>query len=223
MSTVIETASALTPDQRFVVYDVDWSVYETMLQILGDRPAPRLTYDGRNIELMSPSPAHESYKSEFGRLLEALAYDLNIPIRTGGSMTFRRSGVKRGLEPDECYWIQHEKMVRGKRDIDLEVDPPPDLFIEIDISPGALDRMAICGRLGIPEVWRFNGESLFIHVLRPDGTYNQQSTSICLPFLPVHELIPFLELDAEIDETSRARQFVAHIRQHFSGDRNIGT
>src|SRR5262245_8305611 len=215
MATILDPPPA-NRDERFVINDVDWSVYETMLQVLGDRRTPRLTYDGRNLELTSPSPSHESYKSLFGRLLEAMAYELNIPIRTGGSMTFRRPGVKRGLEPDECYWIQNEKMVRGKRDIDLEVDPPPDLFIEIEISPGALDRMAICARLGVPEVWRFNGVSLGIHVLQRKGTYDQQSTSVCFPFLPVQEMLPFLELDPEIDETSRARQFAAHVRQYFN-------
>lgn len=212
MTTVLEPAPGTEIDKRIVLYDVDWNAYERMLQIVGDNRL-RLTYDGRNLELMSPSPIHESYKSLFGRLLEALAYDLNIPIRTGGSMTFRRSNVNRGLEPDECYWIQRESLVRGSPKIDLDRDPPPDLFIEIDISRGPLDRMEICARLQVPEVWRFDGEALRIYLLQPDGKYAESPTSNCLPFLPIRELLPFLELDPLVDETTRARQFVARIRQ----------
>jgi Uma2 family endonuclease len=217
MAIVIEPASSRA-DERFVLYDVPWKLYELILEGLGDSPT-RATYDGRNLELMSPSQIHETYKSLFGRLMEALTFELHIPIRTGGSRTFRRSDVRRGLEPDECYWIQNEKAVRGKREISLEVDPPPDLFIEIDISSRSLDRMEICARLEIPEVWRFDGEALRIHVLGPDGLYLESPTSGCLPFLPVQELLPFLELDSEFDETTRIHQFVDWVRQRFSRGR----
>src|SRR4029077_7401077 len=132
---------------------------------LGDRPT-RLTFDGENLELMSPSPIHEWYASQMGRLLEALAFELGMPFRSGGSTTFKRRAIERGLEPDKCFWILSEPAVRGKMELDLLLDHPPDLAIEIDVSRSSLDRLSIYARLRIPEVWTFNGESLRILVLQ---------------------------------------------------------
>ena len=49
-------------------------------------------------------------------------------------MTCDRQDLARGLEPDQCYYIQNEGKVWGKDHIDLQIDPPPDLAIEIDIT-----------------------------------------------------------------------------------------
>jgi Uma2 family endonuclease len=214
-ATVLEPQKHVRADERFIIHGVDWHTYDASLRALGDHPT-RLTFDGRNLELMRPSPAHEMYEIRFGRLLEALALDLNIEILGGGSTTFRRQDLERGLEPDQCYWIQNEPSIRGKRDIDLSVDPPPDLAIEIDISPSALDRMAIYAGLGIPEVWTFNGESIHIHLRQEDRKYGTSETSRCLHWLPVSELLPFLQPDEKSGDTARARRFVAQVRRHFN-------
>jgi len=215
MATVLEPQKDIRADERFVIHGVDWNTYDAILRALGDHRT-RVTFDGRHLELRSPSPVHEFYKIMFGRLLETLAFDLNFEIRGGGSMTFRRQDLERGLEPDQCYWIQNELAIRGRQDIDLSVDPPPDLAIEIDISRSALDRMAIYGGLEIPEVWTFNGESIRIHLLQADGKYVASETSRCLPWLPVAEMIPFLQPDDKSGETARTRRFVSQVRRHFS-------
>jgi Uma2 family endonuclease len=215
MATVLEPEKHVPADERFVIHGVDWHIYDAIVRALGDHRT-RVTFDGRDLELMSPSPAHEMYKIRIGHLLAGLALELNIEIIGGGSMTFRRQDLERGLEPDQCYWIQNELSIRGKRDIDLSVDPPPDLAIEIDISRSALDRMAIYAGLEIPEVWTFNGESLRIHLLQADGKYVTSDTSRCFPWLPVSEMIPFLQPDEKSGDTTRARRFVAHVRRHFN-------
>jgi len=215
MATVLEPVTETQHDERFVIRGVTWEAYEAILAALGDHPT-RITFDGRNLELMSPSPIHEIYKDRFGRLLEALAFDLNFEIQGGGSMTFRRQDLERGLEPDQCYWIQNEPAIRGKTNIDLSVDPPPDLAIEIDISRSALDRMAIYAGLAVPEVWTFNGESLRVHLLQKDRTFVVSKTSLCLPRLPVQELVPFLQPDEKSGDTTRARRFVAQVRHYFT-------
>src|SRR5260221_11650699 len=125
MATATEIPAALQADDRFVLRHLDWSAYDAIRRTLENHRA-RLTYDGKDLELMSPSPIHESYSNLFGRLLGALALERDIEMRGGRSMTFRRKDVQRGLEPDDCYWIQNESAVRGKPDIDLSVDPPPD-------------------------------------------------------------------------------------------------
>lgn len=133
MST-IAPLTAFPANDRVVLHNVTWETYASLRRDLKHNPI-RLTYDGSSLEIMSPSRWHEFASRFLGRMIAMLAFELQIPIATGGSTTFQRIDVKRGLEPDECFWIAHESAVRGKRDIDLAVDPPPDLAIEIDISP----------------------------------------------------------------------------------------
>lgn len=212
MATATEVSPGQKNEDRFILRHLDWNAYDAIRRALDDH-LTRLTYDGKDLELMSPSPIHESYSNLFGRLLSALALERDIEMRGGRSMTFRREDVQRGLEPDDCYWIQNELAVRGKPDINLSVDPPPDLAIEIDITRSSIDRLAIYAKLGIPEVWLFNGESLRIHQLQSNGAYVEKETSRCLPFLEIQKFIPFLQLDTEVGETTRVRQFIESIRR----------
>lgn len=214
MATVLEPVQQIIPDERFVLRAVDWQVYEGILRAIGDHRT-RLTFDGRNLELMSPLPIHEFYGRMFDRLLAALAFEFGFPLRNGGSMTFRRENVERGLEPDSCYWVHSSFAIRGKQHFDFAIDPLPDLAIEIEISHSALDRIAIYAKLGIPEVWCFNGDSLRIHLLQSGGVYSESSTSRCFPQLPVQEMVSFLQPDDELDDTTRVRQFVEWARPRF--------
>ncbi|HWE40584.1 MAG TPA: Uma2 family endonuclease [Isosphaeraceae bacterium] len=134
--------------QRFVLRGVNWKVYNAILGALGDRPI-RLTYDRGNLELMSPSHAHESGGYLLGRMIEILSLELDIPIKGGGSTTFRREDLDRGLEPDECYWIANQPRIAGEREIDLAIEPPPDLAIKVDITSSSLDRQGIYTALGV--------------------------------------------------------------------------
>lgn len=208
----LERVESLAADQRFVIHDVSWKLYETLLDQLGDH-APRMTYDRGDLELMSPSPSHETFRRMLGRLIEMLTYELGIAIRSGGSTTFRRKDLQRGLEPDECYWIAHEQEVRAKKKIDLTRDPPPDLAVEIDISRSSLDRDSIYVALGVPEIWRFDGRTLRVYVRLASGRYRTTRTSAAFPFLPVQGLTPFLKLDPQRDETAQVREFVAWLRR----------
>ena len=214
MATVLEPARHTATEARFVIRDVDWQVYEGIVRAIGDHHT-RITFDGRNIELMSPLPIHEYINRMIERFLSVLASELRFPMRHGGSMTFRRQDLERGLEPDSCYWIQSEPAIRGKLELDFTVDPPPDLAIEVEISHSALDRMAIYARLGVPEVWRFDGESVSIHLLQADGGYRISQTSRCLPELPVQDMVPYLRPDEDLDDTTRVRQFVEQIGPRF--------
>jgi Uma2 family endonuclease len=217
MATVLEPAQSIPADERLVLRGVDWEVYEGLLNTLGDHPV-RITFDGENLEIMSPSPIHEWYANLFGRLIEGLALHLGLPIRSGGSTTFKKRAIGRGLEPDKCFWIQSEPAVRGKMKIDLLLDHPPDLAIEVDITSSSLDRFEIYAKLRVPEIWRFDGETIRIHVLQPNGVYDASQTSRCLPQLPVAEIVPFLQLDDEFDDTARVRRFVEWASPRFKDE-----
>jgi Uma2 family endonuclease len=213
MSTICQS-EVLPRDERFVLWGIDWQTYLKISEALGDRPI-RLTFDGWNLEFMSPSVVHERIKKVIGRFIEALTFERKIPICGAGSMTIRRETVERGLEPDECYWITNEPALRGKLEIDLEVDPPPDLAIEVDITSSSLNRQNIYAAFGIPEIWRFDGKALRILILHANGKYRERSQSKCLPFLPVQELVQFLDFKDGLDDNARLERFLEWARQGF--------
>src|SRR5262249_51361807 len=129
------------PEQRFVLQGVSWLAYRRLLRVFSDRPNIRLTYDRGTLELMTLSHEHESLSYLFGRPAAAPTEEQNLPVKGGRSTTFRRRKKRRGLEPDNCWWIAGEPLVRGKTAIDLRRDPPPDLALEIDITHSSLNRM----------------------------------------------------------------------------------
>lgn len=207
MATVQEPQSG----QRFLIQHADWQTYQSMLYAVGDRPI-RITYDRGKLELMSPSEVHERFKKLIDRLLAVLSEELNIPLRSQGSTTFNKQTLDRGLEPDECYYIQHEPQLRGRDEIDLNVDPPPDLAVEIDITSSSLDRMQIYSALGVPEVWRWDGDRLQISRLQSDGRYVEVDHSPAFPVVTSAVVTGHLARRNEMDELAWVRQFRQWIR-----------
>ncbi len=216
MATTSEprTHSRSTGEQRFVLHGIGWDAYETLLKLLSDRPI-RLTYDRGNLELMSPSMPHEQYSRLMGFLIQSLCEELEIPCIVAGSTTFRREIKQRGLEPDECFYLSNAERMIGRHELDLAVDPPPDLAIEIDITHSSLDRIGIYAALGVPEVWRFDGETLSVLTLQPDGTYAASAQSPCFPFLPLSEVVRWLKLSETMDHSRWGRQFRAWVREQI--------
>jgi Uma2 family endonuclease len=208
-------AVKLPIEQHFVLSNIDWDTYRMFSDKLGERQI-RLTYNGEDLEFMTLSPEHEHGKKLLARLLEALTEEMDIDVAGFGSMTCRRQDLQRGLEPDECYWIAHEARVRGRDDIDLTRDPPPDLVLEVEISRSFLDRLAICARLGVPEVWRWDGQTLCVMILGAEGQYVASERSRALPFLPVAELVRFLHQGATQSETKLLRGFRTWVREQMA-------
>lgn len=202
-------------EQRFVVSCVDWDTYVTFSDRLGERNI-RVNYDGVNLEFTTTSLEHESAKTLLARLLEELTVEMDIDIVSGGSLTCRRQDLERGFEPDECYWIDHAVQMLGRKDIDLTRDPPPDLLLEVEISRSFVDRLAIAARLGVPEVWRYDGQTLRIMLLGPEWQYAESPHSRALPFLPVAEFVRFLRHDATLSETKRLRVFRDWVREQMA-------
>ena len=205
------STAAAPGEQRLRLSSIPWETYVAYSDGLGPRHI-RVTYDGSEMEVMTLSPKHENQKKLLGRLIEALTEEMEIDVASFGSMTCRREDLKRGLEPDDLYWIQHESEVRGRQEIDLETDPPADLAVEIEISRSTLDRMAIYAALRIPEVWRWDGERLRVNLLSSRGSYRQSNTSKAFPFLPLHEFARFLQ-PTDLSETQLLRSFRTWVRE----------
>jgi Uma2 family endonuclease len=198
--------------ERVLLEGIRWSTYEALLEDLVESHI-RLTYDRGSLEIMTVSSFHEFSKIAPARMIETLTEELNIPIRSGGQQTFRSQMKEKGLEPDECYWVGHEPLIRGKSDIDLELDPPPDIAVEIEVSRSVLDRLGIYAALGIPEVWRYDGRTLTIMQLQLDQTYRTVESSPSFPWLPMAQFRQFLaESGTTMGETRWIRSFRAWVR-----------
>jgi Uma2 family endonuclease len=197
--------------QRFLLRDVGWEGYQSLLKIIGDRPI-RVTYDRGDVELMAPLSIHERYKSLIGRMIETITEELEIQAVAVGSTTFSSEELDRGLEPDECYYLTNAGQVRDWKRIDLNVDPPPDLVVEVDISRSSLNRQGIYAALGVPEIWRFDGETMTVLLLQQERNYIPSETSAAFPFLPMNELATFLRGYALGDDTRWARTFREWVR-----------
>ena len=199
-------------EQRQILRGVDWARYEELLHEYEGRNW-RLTYDRGTLEIMVVSPWHERAKKLLARMLETLAEEVNSPLLALGNWTLREEGIARGLEPDECWYTQHEEQVRDKKEIDLRVDPPPDLAVEVEVSHSVLDRLQIYAALRIPEVWRFDGETVIVCLLGADGQYTQADRSPTFPQLPLEQLTPFFAHWDKTEQTQLVKSFRAWVRK----------
>ena len=154
--------------QRLLLRDVSWANFEAILDELGEDRSSKIAYDNGLLEIMVPLPEHEADKEIIGDLLKALLEELDREFLTLGSTTFKNAEMRRGIEPDQCFYIQNEEAVRGKKRLDLSVDPPPDLALEIDIT--SRTHPDTYAALGVPELWRRVGQTIRIYQLQ-DGQY----------------------------------------------------
>jgi Uma2 family endonuclease len=198
-------------ENRVLLSGISWATFESLLAETRNH-GTRFTYDRGYLEMMSPSREHERVKTLMGRMIESLTEELGIPISSAASTTLKDQLKERGVEADESYYIANEAKVRGRDNLDLRVDPPPDLAIEVDISSSSLDQLSIYAALGVPEVWLYDTQALRVYQLQPDGSYSQQSRSPSLPFLPLEEIERFLARRNETDETTWVRSFRAWVK-----------
>lgn len=208
------TAIAL-PRNLTILKGVRWNTYQNLVRDLESQPGMRLTYDHGTLEIMMPLPPHERNKRLLGRFVEVITEELGIEICSLGSTTWSREDLQKGLEPDECYYIQNELAVRGKDEIDLAIEPPPDLAIEVDSTSSSMNRMGIYAALGILEVWRFDRQTLTILSL-VNGDYQPRKVSVVLPMFNDAVLMHFLELSQTMGETSLIRHVREWVREKMA-------
>jgi Uma2 family endonuclease len=215
MTTTLSPATAPLSEGPAVLHDVSWEFYEQALREVGDQHI-FLTYDRGELEIMAPSSYHEIYKKLIARFIEILTLELDIPIASAGSTTFRRKDLKRGLEPDECYYVQNEaRMRRPRGKLDLKRDPAPDLVIEMEYTRHTIDRLGIYAALRVPEVWRYDLSRLTVMLLQKDGSYAESENSAAFPFLPMADFARFLARQGSTDETTLVREFRDWVRANL--------
>jgi Uma2 family endonuclease len=201
----------LDGETRIAIHGISYEFYKQFCDEIGEQPI-RLSFNDGCLEITITKSPHEFFKTLLAKLVEATIFELDMPVRSGGAMTFQRDDLKKGFEPDECWWIQHEAAVRTTTEFDFNSDPPPDLAIEVEISHSLAKRIQIYAALGVPEVWRFDGQQLRFCRLESDGSYVDESSSLAFPFLRPENLMPLLKLPDDNNETRRIKSYVNWLR-----------
>ncbi len=209
-STPVE--QQVTPaENRVVLKGVSWSTFKALLVDVGDDRAWRIAYDRGVLEIRMPLEEHEEPKRLIESFVEAIVDELEIELRSLGSLTLEREDLTRAVEPDSCFYIQNEFLVRG-RNINLPNDPPPDLAIESDYTNSSVNKDGLYAALGVPELWRYRRQSLQVYQL-VEGKYEMCDRSLAFPFLPVAEIPGFIEQSRTIGQRAAVRLFRQRIRE----------
>jgi len=193
-------------EQRVVLRSVSWETYLALTEE-SESGSGRMTYDQGVLEIMSPGMPHEIAKRLIGRMIETFTLYRGIEIRSSSSTTFRRSELQRGFEADESYYIQRACELRGTGEIDLSIHPPPDLVLEVDMTNSSIPKKALFAAMKIPEVWRYDGASLWMGSLFQED-YQDLKQSLVLPGFPRELAAKLLDRQFDENETALIRDFL---------------
>jgi len=212
MSTVLSP-----PEARVILHNISWSLYEQLLAEHEDKSSPLFVYDRGELEITVPSYEHEELNRLINDFIVVIAMEWNIEYCDAGSTTFKREDLERGFEPDSCFYVQRAGQIAGKKRLDLTVDPPPDLVLEVDITHPALDKLSIFAVVGVPEVWRYDGERVRMLTLAGDS-YVEREQSLAFPALRSAHLAELLSASQQMPRTAWLRHVRAWARTQIGAD-----
>ena len=193
------------PETRMVLDNVAWETYVALADQRSGS-VPRMTYDNGVLEMMSPKREHESIGRIIGRIVETYSELMDIEIISVASVTVKRSDLSKAFEADESYYVTHAAQLLGKKEMDFEVDPPPDLVIEVELTSSTIKKMQLFAAMHVLEVWRHDGESLQMYRLL-DGAYQGIESSLQLPGLTAQRINETLAQRDSIGETKLIQGF----------------
>ncbi len=189
-----------------LLQNVEWKSYEKILQELDGTNNPRFFYDKGELLVMPNSPEHEEIKDTITYLINILCEEFEIQSRSFGSTTYQRFDLRRGFEPDSCFYFgENEQRMRGVKRLDALGNNAPDLVIEVDITSLSFDKLGIFASFGIPEIWRYDGEILEIGKLGGD-VYLKVEQSEILPNVSAEKLTEFIHKSADLSRLDWQRE-----------------
>lgn len=211
VSELRDAAEHLPAGATLALHGLSWDDYEHVLNALSSRSSLRIAFDHGNLEIMSPSSAHERYIRFIEDLVRAVADQFDVVLEKLGQTTWKRRTLERGVEPDACYYVRNAERIIGKRSIDLELDPPPDIAVEIDLTSQSLDKFPIYAALSVPEVWRYDGVAFRFYELAA-GTYTEIERSQILEGLTGALLAEAIAISKSEGQTKALNIFRERIR-----------
>ncbi len=212
-SNYLEALACLPAGGMITLRDVPWAEYEQLLEDLGEAGSVRVSYNRGKLNLMTLSPKHEIFKDLVLRIVAAISWEMDIPVESLGSTTFRQEEEEKGAEPDTSFYVQNAARIIGKTKIDLAVDPPPDVVVEIDIAHEDSGKFEIYATMRVPEFWRYDERRLQIFHLT-GGAYIEASASLAFPFLTSAVMTQTLEQSKTQGQAAALRTFREWLRQH---------
>jgi Uma2 family endonuclease len=212
------------PDRRVVFRGVDWAFYDRLVESIPEWRKIHVDYDGKDLEIVRYGIRHHRAKNLLGMIVSICAEESETPHMGLGGPTLKRPEASCGLEADASYLFDHAKRMASysafRRDSnDIADYPNPDLAIEVDMTPPQVDRASIYAALGVIEVWRFDGESVVMERLGPEGKYLAVETSGFLP-IRAEQVRRWLVEEHRSDDTDFARRFRAEIRARAAEGNN---
>ncbi|MGF1675222.1 MAG: Uma2 family endonuclease [Rivularia sp. (in: cyanobacteria)] len=203
----------LEPGQKVTLQPVSWEGFEEILAQLGEYRASRIAYANHILEIMAPLPEHERSKVLLADLVKILLKLQKKPWEPLGSTTLKRQGMVAGIEPDDCFYIQNYQTVIGKQRIDLNIDPPPDLALETDVT--SKTEIDAYEALAVPELWIYSDGKLKINLFQ-EGKYIESQISSIFPTLKLIEIIPrFMQRSLQVGVSQTLEEFEIFIRNEL--------
>lgn len=195
--------------------NVAWDDYEHLLTHMDSHPGHRLSYDCGKLTVMSPSTEHEEYKESIYSLARVMSEELSVTLESKGAATFKSKLLKKGLEPDTCFYVQNAARIIGKRRINLDIDPPPDVVVEVDTTNESLSKFHIYVALGVPEIWRYDGQRTHFYKLAGEG-YEVIQSSLAFPNFTPQDLTQYMEQSKTEGQTAALKAFRQVLRARLS-------
>jgi Uma2 family endonuclease len=212
MVTTISTPPQSSSEEKVITLTgIKWPTFKAIMSDVGDGRAWRIAYDAGVLEIRMPLTEHEEPVGMIESFVGVVVDELEIEMRQLGALTLEREDLSRAIEPDSCFYIQNESLVRGKS-INLPADPPPDLVVESDYTSSSLNKFSIYAALGVPEIWRYRNQSLLVYHL-VEGNYEERENSLAFPFLPIAEIPLLIEQSKSIGQRAAVRLFRDRVRE----------
>jgi Uma2 family endonuclease len=201
MSATSVSPPAVPGEEQVVLRGLSWDLYERVNDAAGEGRNPRMIFCDGSLTIVVAPRRHDWYAERLGQLVVALAEGLKLLWEDAGQATFRRKEMNACLEGDKTFYLcAHAQLMKGPGNIDLSVQPPPDLAIEVEVSHTAEAAMAAWGRLGVAEVWRFDpvADEFSFSARQVDGRYAFSDRSLAFPALRATDVLEQMRRASEL-------------------------
>jgi len=213
-TSYLEAIERLPDGAMLRLEGISWDEYEQLLEELVEWRGMRVSYDHGRVEIMSPTFEHENYIGFIAGMGRILSEEMNIVVEAAGATTYKQERLLQGSEGDQSFYVRNAIAIIGKRRIDLDFDPPPDVVVEVDITNESLSKFPIYAALGVPEIWRYDGKRAVIYHL--DGqAYVEAAASLSFPCLTAKAMTEFLERSKTQGQSAALAAFRLHLRDEL--------
>jgi hypothetical protein len=197
-------------DQRVEFFGIGWAGYEALLEIQGEKARPQINYLDRNAYLTATSYSHEWLVNRLNQLILEAAVGLDLPFIMVGETTLSRRSKRCGVQPDESYYFANSGLIgakAGNSNLDLRVDPSPDLSVVVALHQNTMAAMEALRRLGVPELWVGDEEGLRIMARLKNSRYREAERSLTLPTLTAAEIFEWVTRPGMSSMTQWVKEF----------------